>query len=132
VSDEAHARALAQAGKLLARRAHARAELEEKLARHVPREVAGSVTAELERSGLLDDARFAAEMARHRLAQGYGPRRIAFDLAAAGVERDVADEALASLDADAIRVAERRAARGADPAQAARRLHARGFVLDDM
>ncbi len=123
--------ALRRAGRLLARRAHGRAELVAKLSRHVPADVAGSVTAELERSGLLDDERFAAELAAQRLAQGWGPRRIAFDLDVAGVAREIAEAAIAGLHDDAVRAGRCAATRGLDPVRAQRRLQARGFDVHD-
>jgi regulatory protein len=53
-----------------------------------------------ERSGLIDDARFALHFVETRAARGRGPLRLRRDLAQLGVERDVVDRALAEASAN--------------------------------
>jgi regulatory protein len=95
----------------LARRAHARRDLQRRLAKkqHPPR----AVEAALERlaaRGLLDDRRFAEQYAAVRAARGRGPGRLLQDLLAQGVERRTAEDAVRrALDEE-----------GIDPGQEAR------------
>ncbi len=54
--------------------------------------------------GLLDDREFARSFARSRLApsRGYGPRRVAMELARKGVARAIVDEVLAEHEAERV------------------------------
>jgi regulatory protein len=79
----------------LARRAHARLDLQRRLVKkqHPP----AAVDAALERlatRGLLDDRRFAEQYAALRATRGKGPARLLRDLLAQGVERRVAEQAV--------------------------------------
>jgi len=79
----------------LARRAHARTDLQRRLTKkqHPP----GAVAVALERlagRGLLDDRRFAEQFAAVRATRGKGPARIIRDLLAQGVERGLAEHAV--------------------------------------
>jgi SOS response regulatory protein OraA/RecX len=129
VSDERD-RAMRRAGELLARRAHGRDELRRKLARGGGEEVATEVIDDLARMGYVDDEQYAAVLAEHRLARGWGPLRIEHDLATAGVPEAVVNAAVAALDRDAVREAAQRAVGDRTGAAAARRLGARGFDED--
>ncbi len=88
----------------LVRRAHARRDLQRRLAKkqHPPR----AVDAALERlaaRGLLDDRRFAEQYAALRAARGRGPGRLTPDLLTQGVERSVAEDAVRrALDEEGI------------------------------
>ena len=88
----------------LARRAHARRDLERRLVKkqHPP----AAVDAALERlavRGLLDDPRFAERYAAVRAVRGRGPARLVRDLLAQGVERRTAEEAVRrALDEEGI------------------------------
>jgi regulatory protein len=88
----------------LARRAHARRDLQRRLVKkqHPPR----AVDAALERLaalGLLDDRRFAEQYAALRATRGKGPTRLIKDLLAQGVERRTAEAAVGqALDDEAI------------------------------
>ena len=89
---EAAERAALQA---LARRAHARLDLQRRLVKkqHPP----AAVDAALERlasRGLLDDRRFAEQYAALRATRGKGPARLLGDLMAQGVERRTAEHAV--------------------------------------
>jgi len=79
----------------LARRAHARLDLQRRLVKkqHPP----AAVDAALERlvsRGLLDDRRFAEQYAALRATRGKGPARLLRDLLAHGVERRTAEQAV--------------------------------------
>lgn len=85
----------------LAGRAHSRAELARKLARrgHEEADVEGAM-ARLADLGYLDDAGFAAGHVRRRSAS-LGPLALSAELTARGVDRDVAQLALAGLSREA-------------------------------
>jgi regulatory protein len=94
----------------IARRAHARRELERKLRRK------GFDAAEVEQvlnaltaAGLVDDAATSEALARSRTVRGVGRNRIAFELRSRGLGRDDIDGALAKIPAED----ERAALRGA-------------------
>jgi regulatory protein len=54
----------------------------------------------LEADGLLDDGRFAREYARMQTTRGHGPARIMAELSRKGVERHVAERAVAEVGGD--------------------------------
>lgn len=87
--------------RLLGRRAHSEVELRRKLARrgYTDLEVGGAMT-RLHELGYLDDRSFAEGHVRRRQV-GLGPRALSAELWARGVDRQVADRALAGFDADA-------------------------------
>jgi regulatory protein len=86
---------------LLARREHSRRELTRKLGtRGFPDDVIVAALDELERSGVLADARFTDTFIRSRIAKGQGPARIRAELAQRGVAEAQADELLRSADVD--------------------------------
>ena len=80
----------------------------------------------LERTGLLDDARFAESRARSLAARGAGDAAIRHALGAAGVARELVEDALETLEPELERaraIAERR---GPGP-KTARYLSGKGF-----
>jgi regulatory protein len=86
---------------LLSRRDYTTAELRQKLTDrgYAEAEVTG-VLDDLTARGLLDDRRVAAAHVRSATAiKGRGRHRIARELAARGISRDIADELLASVEA---------------------------------
>ncbi len=84
---------------LLARRAHTRRELEQKLIRKgFERPEVRTLLDDLEERGWLDDAKTATALASWRSRTGRGRGRIASELAGKGVSRVDSDAALASLD----------------------------------
>jgi regulatory protein len=84
--------------RLLARRAHSRVELRRKLARRgYDGEEIDVVMARLERLGYVDDAAFAVGHVRRR-AVSLGPLALSAELAARGVDRGLADAAVAGFD----------------------------------
>jgi regulatory protein len=88
----------------LARRAHARLDLRQRLVKKQHRPAA--VDAALERltaRGLLDDRSFAEQYAALRATRGRGPARLLRDLLAQGVERRTAEQAVRhALEEDGI------------------------------
>jgi regulatory protein len=98
----------------LAGRAHSRAELWRKLLRrgHEEADVEAAIVRLTER-GYLDDAGFAAGHVRRRSAS-LGPLALSAELAARGIDREVAQRALAGLSREAqLDAATRLAARDA-------------------
>jgi regulatory protein len=85
----------------LARREHARCELEKKLHRRFPDATAaiGPVLDQLEHEGLLSDARFVESFTRSRIQRGLGPLRIANALRSRGLP--CAERIGVDADADA-------------------------------
>ena len=125
--DTPRTNALAVAARALARREHSRRSLRERLLRAgVSPDDADAAIAELGRTGLVDDARFAEERARVLAGKGKGDAAIRFDLERAGVGPDELEAALGTLDPERERAAALVARRGASPATA-RLLAGRGF-----
>lgn len=90
-------RALARerAIELISRRQLSRAELEKKLIdKGESEEDAAYCAAWLEERGLIDDARYAAAVARHYAAKGYGAGRLRAELSRRGIARELWDEAI--------------------------------------
>lgn len=132
---------------LLAAHARASKELERLLVRKgEPAALAKAAVARLAEQGFLDDASFARQFARTKLAGGLSRRRMQAELARRGVARDVADAAIDEVvvdddvnEADACdRIATRkmRSLRDLPPDVQRRRLYAflarRGYELDDV
>jgi regulatory protein len=116
--------------RLLGQRPHGEVELRRKLARRsCPPEEIDRAMARVRRLGYLDDEAFARALVAHR-SRGRGPALIAAELAARGVSRELAGEALAAVTAADQVAAARRLAAGAaaDPRRVAARLQRRGFA----
>lgn len=64
------------------------------------RQAAEKAADRLEELGLLDDRAYAATLARHYTAKGYGERKVRDELYRRGVPREYWDEALAAVRAD--------------------------------
>lgn len=138
------ARAKVVAYDLLARRPWTRKELTERLRRRgAPAAIAAELVAELEAAGYVDDRAFARGWAEARARQkALGRQRIAAELRAKGVARDLIEAALrktfgeVSEEAQAFEVARRRfpVLLKRDPRKAAARLRdhllRRGFSSD--
>lgn len=87
--------AMNRALSLLGYRARAKGELRERLGRAgYSGETVVVVIARLEELGYLDDEEFARSLAREDAHKKYGPRRILGDLRRAGVDEEVAREAV--------------------------------------
>jgi regulatory protein len=122
--------------KLLARREHTRAELAGKLATHGTKDEIETVLADLERSGLLSDARAASAWVRGHAGR-FGAARLRQTLRTKGVAGELIEEQVAELPAEIDRAREVWAKRfGTVPADArewakqARFLQSRGFATD--
>lgn len=84
---------------LLVRREHSRPELRRKLlARGVEADEADAAIERMAREGWQDDARFAASLARSRVATGYGPVHIEAELAMHRLDATTIAAAFAALD----------------------------------
>jgi regulatory protein len=117
--------------RLLAQRPHTEAELRRKLARRgcEPDEVDRAL-ARLRDLGYLDEAAFASALVARR-SRTRGPALIAAELAAKGVSREVANNAVAELHREELLAAARRlVARGGDERRLAARLQRRGFPTE--
>lgn len=90
------------AHRLLSVRLRSHKELTDRLRRRgISAEIVGALTADLERAGLLDDARFASAWVRTRLALSpSGPTRLRYELARKGVAREVINGALGETLSD--------------------------------
>src|SRR5215831_14110371 len=82
--------------------------------------------ASLERTGLVDDRRFAENRARALAARGSGDAFIRYELERARVPVDAIEGALEALDPEVERARTIAARRGSGP-KAARYLHSKGF-----
>jgi SOS response regulatory protein OraA/RecX len=124
------ARALAKATRTLATSARSRRELEQRLARAghagAAREEA---LAALDRAGLVDDARLAADRAELLARRGYGDAAIRADLGRRLVGRDAIAAAVGALEPEAERLRRLLEAESVTPALL-RRLAGRGFSRD--
>lgn len=63
-------------------------------------EIAEYCPQRLTEMGLMDDAAYAASLARHYASRGYGAGRIRAELARRGIERELWDDALSQLPCD--------------------------------
>jgi regulatory protein len=107
-----------------------RRELEERLrAKGFGESERGGALETLERTGLLDDRRFAESRARSLASRGAGDALIRYTLARAGVDDELVDQALETIEPESERARALAARRGAD-AKTARYLRGKGFSDD--
>ena len=86
---------------LLERREHTRAELSQKLSRHIDRETAEKIAVEMEELGLIRENAYAKRLAAYLSETRHqGPRRIYQELMKKGFAREDIDEALAEIETD--------------------------------
>jgi len=121
------AEALAVAGRALRRQDLSERGIAERLGRAsvAPAAVAESLGV-LARAGLVDDARFARTRAGNLAERGYGDAAIRYDLERQGVDPEVIQQALDSLEGEGER-ARRLVERRGHGARTARYLAAKGF-----
>ena len=127
---------------LLARREHARTELERKLvAAGFDADVAADALQQLAREGLQSDRRFVESFVQSRINQGKGPLRIHADLSQRGIAAGLVDEVLAEVrhdwhaaarDARAKKFGHAQPADFKDKARQMRFLQYRGFEPDQV
>ncbi len=84
---------------LLARREHSRVELARKLARHGHEDEIVQLLDQLQNAGLLSDVRYATQRAASG-ALRFGDRRLRHDLARAGVDAPLIEQAMDGIEAD--------------------------------
>lgn len=128
--------AKARAVEFLTRREHGARELKRKLvAKGVDTEEAHQAVDALAAEGWQSDLRYAQAVTRSRAGQGYGPRRIAYELGQAGVDESVIAEAMATEACDWLSIAqawyqrkyETAPQEEAERARRRRKLYGRGF-----
>ncbi|GGC07909.1 regulatory protein RecX [Marinobacterium zhoushanense] len=127
---------------LLARREYSRGELIGRLAPRVDDgEMLQAVLDRMETEGYQSDSRFAMSQARQRSAQGYGERRIRYDLQQKGVSAVLIDSTLSELAIDWYELARCQAVRkygesiaddAKERARRSRYLLGRGFGYDEI
>jgi regulatory protein len=121
---------LAAAGRTLRRRDVSAHELDARLARaDVPPAARADTLTLLERTGVVDDERFAVATAEALARRGWGDAAILFRLERAGVEPALARRAVHELEDETVRAAHAVAARGRSRKTAAF-LSRRGFSED--
>ena len=119
--------ALDVARRALASRDQSAARLRSRLDRHrISTAAREEALAALERSGLVDDARFASLRAAALALRGYGDAAIADDLERQGIDPSLRGQAVAGLESEAERARAVVQRRGGGP-RTARYLAARGF-----
>jgi SOS response regulatory protein OraA/RecX len=122
--------ALAAAARVLRHRDLAAARVEDELERRgVPPAERRRALVALERAGLVDDRRVAATRATALAERGYGDEAIRWRLGEEGVPEELAGEAVAALEAEALR-AERVLDRQGRSTRTLRLLARRGFGED--
>jgi SOS response regulatory protein OraA/RecX len=125
-------RAEAVALRALLRADRSRASLDARLAgAHVAPADRADVLARAERTGLVDDARFAGIRARRLAERGAGDALVLADLERHGVDESTARETVAALVPEARRAADVVARDGATP-KTLRWLASRGFAEDSL
>lgn len=97
-SDERRARE--KALYLLEHRSHSRKELEDKIARTVPRPVAAAAAEKMEELGLVDDTDFAQRCARELYRKGFARRRVLWELSRKGIDPETAEAAASENEPD--------------------------------
>ena len=116
----------------LARRDHSRASLDARLARErISPGARRDVLDRAQRSGLVDDSRYAEARAHQLAERGAGDLLVVDDLARHGVDETVARAALATMEPEVERAARVVAARGLS-ARTVRYLASRGFTEDTL
>ena len=118
---------------LLARREHSSRELKTKLARRGhEKDAVGKAVDRLSDASYQSDERFGVSVARTRVAQGYGPRRIRAELKSHGLVEAAIRAAIDTADADWTLVAGtilRRRFGAGPPADTAERARRAQFLL---
>jgi regulatory protein len=126
------ARAVDGASRALAARDCSRASLDARLAKAgIPAAARAEALDDMQRAGLVDDARLARSRAKALAGRGYGDAAIRARLAREGVSADLARAALEELEPERERVRGLFEREGGSP-RALRRLAARGFDRDTL
>lgn len=105
-----------RAMELLSRRPMSEKELIDKLIRKgEDEETAADCARWLRENGFLDDESYAAAVARHYAAKGYGPGRVRAELSRRGVDRELWDDTLEAMPENTDKLDRFIAARLTDP-----------------
>lgn len=105
-----------RAMELLSRRPMSEKELIDKLIRKgEDEETAADCARWLRENGFLDDESYAAAVARHYAAKGYGPGRVRAELSRRGVDRELWDDTLEAMPENTDKLDRFIAARLSDP-----------------
>ena len=137
----ASVRALARerALEMLSRRAMSRAELRRKLIeKGEDEDTAEHVTAWLREHSLIDDESYAAAVARHYAAKGYGAGRVRAELSRRGIERELWEGAVDAMPANEDKIDKFIASRLRDPSdrdevrKLSNALYRRGYSWDEI
>ena len=105
-----------RAMELLSRRPMSEKELIDKLIRKgEDEETAADCARWLRENGFLDDESYAAAVARHYAAKGYGPGRVRAELSRRGVDRELWDDTLQAMPENTDKLDRFIAARLTDP-----------------
>ena len=137
----ASASALARnrAMELLSRRPMSEKELIDKLIRKgEDEETAADCARWLRENGFLDDESYAAAVARHYAAKGYGPGRVRAELSRRGVDRELWDDTLEAMPENTDKLDRFIAARLTDPEdreqlrKVSAALYRRGYSWEDI
>ena len=137
----ASVRALARerAIEMLSRRAMSRAEMRRKLIeKGEDEDTAEHVTAWLCDRALIDDERYAAAVARHYAAKGYGAGRVRAELSRRGIERELWDGAIGAMPENEDKIDKFIASRLHDPEdrdevrKLSNALYRRGYSWDEI
>lgn len=89
------------AADLLSRRQYSMKELHDKLVKKgMSEEIASYCVRHMTENGLMDDESYAAAVARHYTAKGYGAGRIRSELSKRGVSRELWDESIEEAPAN--------------------------------
>jgi len=109
-------RARTKALELISRRMLSARELKEKLlSKGISEKAAEECAAWLEENRFLDDEAYAAALARHYSAKGYGAGRLRAELSRRGVERELWEEAIEQMPENTEKIDRFIAARLKDP-----------------
>ena len=124
---------------LASRRQMSEKELRDKMVQKgEDRDTAAYCAAWLAENGLLNDEHYAASVARHYAARGYGAGRVKTELSRRGISRDYWEEALEELPAENPKIDKFIASRLSDPAdrdqvrKVAAALYRRGFRREEI
>ena len=131
-------KAMDKAVRALSMRPHSESEIVDKLTRQrFDEHTIADVMQRLAEHRLTDDVAFAEQWTKARARRGVGPRKIAWELREKGIDTDMAEEALAGIDAretlaSATALASKYLKRGDDKAKqrAYGALVRRGFAYD--
>lgn len=101
VTDEQRRKAREKAFRLLSYRDHSRRELVDKLSCIVPCDIAEETADRMEEIELIDDVRYAKKLANQQLVQKCrGRRRAVYELVCKGISREIAEDAVDSVEVD--------------------------------